>query len=299
MYDLLLQIALISAGIFAIVTILIVIALWRGRVNADPPSQEFGSHKSEIFWMIGPIIIVLWIAAISAKLILTMYAVPRVHPSPNEEADLELTVIGHQWWWEVRYSDSGITAANEIHLPVGKKIRIKLESPDVIHSFWVPQLARKMDVIPGRKNYLWLEANNPGVYQGRCAEFCGTQHAWMNFKIYALSGEEFANWQADQQLIPDKPTKADAIAGERIFFSKTCVNCHSIQGTDATATIGPNLTKVASRKELAGGAIKNSTQNLTLWMKNPQAIKPGCKMPNFKFDEQQLRQIVAYLESLH
>ena len=298
-YDLFLMVLFISAGIFFLVTLLIVIALWRGRRKNDLPEQNFGNRSADIFWLIGPVIITLWIAAISAKLVLTMNAVPLAHPPLDESADAELTVIAHQWWWEVRYHDSDLTAANEIHIPVGKKIRVKLESADVIHSFWVPQLARKMDVIPGYENYIWLEANRPGIYQGRCAEFCGNQHAWMNFKVYALRANEFIKWQETAAEPTRKPVSAEAIAGEKLFFSQTCANCHAISGTTAKATIGPSLSKVAYRKELGAGVLQNSTENLRLWMKDPQSIKPGCKMPNFNFNDQQVREIVAYLESLN
>ena len=205
MYDLFLWVLLISAAIFMIVAVLIIVALWRGRANAELPKQDFGSHRAEMFWMVGPVLVVLWIAAISAKLILTMNAVPKSHPPRQQTADAELTVIGHQWWWEVKYNGSGITAANEIHLPMGKKIRVKLESSDVIHCFWVPQLARKMDVIPGRENYIWIQADKPGVYQGRCAEFCGTQHAWMNFKVYVLDPQSYANWETGRKRLPRQP----------------------------------------------------------------------------------------------
>jgi cytochrome c oxidase subunit 2 len=298
MYDLFLWVLLISAAIFMIVAVLIIVALWRGRANAELPKQDFGSHRAEMFWMVGPVLVVLWIAAISAKLILTMNAVPKSHPPRQQTADAELTVIGHQWWWEVKYNGSGITAANEIHLPMGKKIRVKLESSDVIHCFWVPQLARKMDVIPGRENYIWIQADKPSVYQGRCAEFCGTQHAWMNFKVYVLDPQSYANWETRQKAVAAAPRQPDAVAGQAIFFSQTCINCHSIQGTPATASIGPDLTHVSQRKELGGGVIENSTENLARWMKNPQAIKPGCKMPDFKFSDDQVRQIVAYLQSI-
>jgi len=170
----------------------------------------------------------------------------------------------------------------------------------VIHCFWIPQLARKIDVIPGRDNYVWLEATKPGIYQGRCAEYCGTQHAWMGFQVFALAEADYASWQEGRSTaLPSASTEdADAKAGEKLFFAHTCANCHTIQGTRATASIGPDLTHIGSRKEIGGGALENSTANLKLWMKNPQAIKPGCKMPDFKFSDEHVTQIVAYLESL-
>ena len=297
-YDLFIEVLLISGIIFIIVAVLIVIALWRGRAQTSLPAQEFGSHKAEMYWMVGPIIVVLWITAISAKLMLTVNAVPKAHPNADPEVEADLTVIGHQWWWEIRHKDSGIVSANEIHIPSGKKLLVRLQSADVIHCFWVPELARKMDVIPGRNNYIWLEANQPGAYQGRCSEYCGTQHAWMNFMVYAHAPADYDNWQNSVQELPKESSDPDALAGKRLFFSLTCSNCHAIRGTAAKATIAPDLTDVASRKELAGGAIENSRENLALWLKNPQAIKPGCKMPNFNLNDDHTRQLVAYLESL-
>lgn len=298
MFDLFLMVLVISGVILAIVAGLVGVAVWRGRTRATLPKQDFGSHRREIYWMVGPVIIVIWITAISTNLILTINAVPKVHLSHDEVGEADITVTGHQWWWEIVHNQSGVVAANEVYIPAGKRVRVKLQSADVIHCFWVPQLARKMDVVPGRDNYIWLEANRPGTYQGRCAEFCGTQHAWMNFKVYALSSDEYASWEASAKRKPGTPVEADAVAGEQLFFAHTCVNCHAIEGTDAVATIGPDLTHVTSRKELAGGAIENSPENLTLWLKNPQAIKPGCKMPDFKLNADHVRQLVAYLESL-
>ncbi|TWT35403.1 Cytochrome c oxidase subunit 2 precursor [Posidoniimonas corsicana] len=297
-FDLFWLVMLISAGIFTVVAVLIIVALWRGRSRVELPTQEFGSARSEMYWMVGPAIVVVWIAAISANLILTVNAVPAIHSPHDASAEPEITVIGHQWWWEVRHHASGIVSANEIYIPVGKRIRVRLQSADVIHSFWVPQLARKMDAIPGRDNFIWLEANNPGGYQGLCSEFCGTQHAWMNFKVYALPPGEYAAWESARLAAPADPAGADATAGQRLFGSLSCVNCHAINGTGAVATIGPDLSHIASRKELAGGALENSPENLARWLADPQAIKPGCKMPNFRLTEPHVRQLVAYLETL-
>lgn len=295
-HDLFVQVLIISAGIFMIVAGLICFALWRFRSQEALPEQDFGSEKKEIAWIVGPAIIVLWIAAISAKLVLTLNAVPRAHPDGNGDADLVVT--GHQWWWEVQYPSSGIVAANEVHIPIGKKLRVKLQSDDVIHCFWVPRLARKMDAIPGRENYIWLEASEPGVYQGRCAEFCGQQHAWMNFKVYAHSPEDYATWEANHVKTPAAPEASDAVAGKQLFLSLTCEQCHTVAGTPAVARIAPDLTHIASRKELGGGVITNTPENLRLWLHNPQALKPGCKMPNFKLTDDHLDQLVAYLETL-
>lgn len=295
-HDLFVQVLWISAAIFAIVSGLILIAISRGQRRASLPDQNFGNEKAEIAWMVGPIIIVLWLAAVSAKLVLTINAVPKADPPGGSDA--EITVTGHQWWWQVNYADSDIVAANEIHIPVGKKLRVRLESADVIHCFWVPQLTRKMDMIPGRENFVWLEASEPGEYQGRCAEFCGDQHAWMEFKVFAYTPANYERWQAGHEIATPKPVATAASAGHRLFMSMTCCECHAISGTAAVAGYAPDLTHLASRTKIGGGVLANNPENLRRWLANPQEVKPGCKMPNFKLNSEQLDQLVAYLETL-
>jgi cytochrome c oxidase subunit 2 len=248
--------------------------------------------------MVIPVMIVLWIGAYTAYLILTLNAYPHADPAIDQTAKAELTIVGHQWWWEVRYNEAGVVGSNEVHIPVGKKLRVQVTAADVIHCFWVPQLARKMDAIPGRENYIWLEASRPGVYQGRCAEFCGNQHAWMNFKVYAHEPADFERWLAEEATVPAKPTADKAIAGEKLFFSQTCVNCHTIAGTAAEVRIGPNLTHLARRKELGGGVLENTPENLRRWLKDPHTFKPACFMPDFQFSDEEVNQLASYLEGL-
>tara|TARA_R110002111_G_scaffold227346_2_gene288906 strand:+ start:33702 stop:34667 length:966 start_codon:yes stop_codon:yes gene_type:complete len=302
-HDLFLLVLLISAVIFAIVAGLILLAISRGRQRQTLPEQDFGSEKSEIFWMIGPVIIVIWLVAISANLIITLNAIPQADPDGKTDInDIDLIVIGHQWWWEVKYPKSGVITANEIYIPADKKkkFRVKVSSADVIHCFWVPQLGRKIDAIPGRDNYIWLQASEPGSYQGRCSEYCGAQHAWMNFKVYAVTDAEFDQWVASEQLASKQPKLLSPLAnsGKQFFFQATCPQCHTIYGTPAEATIGPDLTHFARRKEIGAGVIENTSKNLALWLKDPQALKPGCKMPDFKLSDEHLKQLVAYLETL-
>lgn len=299
--NLFMQVLVISAIIFAIVAGLILVAIYRGRRRHSLPEQDFGSEKAEIAWMVGPVIIVIWLVAISANLVITLNAIPKADPDGKTDlSEIDLIVTGHQWWWEIEYPKSGVISANEIYIPVGKKLRIKVSSDDVIHCFWVPQLGRKIDAIPGRDNYIWLEASKSGSYQGRCSEYCGAQHAWMNFKVYAIPNEEYEQWILSENRAIKRPKLLSplATAGKQFFLQATCQQCHTIAGTSAKAMIGPDLTHFARRKEIGSGVIENSPKNLALWLKNPQALKPGCKMPDFKLSDEHLKQLVAYLETL-
>jgi len=299
--DLFVQVLIISAGIFAIVSGLICVALYRFRVTENLPVQDFGSHRREIAWMAGPVIIVIWIAVISIKLILTLNALPTQYAkgaSSNGDDGIDIIVTGHQWWWEVEYTDSGIVSANEIHIPTGKKLRVALRSADVIHCFWVAQLTRKMDAIPGHENFVWLEADKPGTYQGRCAEYCGTQHAWMNFLVIAHEPDDFVAWQQREKQTPAAPNEKLAADGAALFMKLTCSQCHAVDGTEAKEDFAPDLTHLASRAQVGAGVLENTPENLRTWLANPQAVKPGCKMPNFKLKDEQLDQLVAYLETL-
>ncbi len=283
----------LCALIFVSVVGLIVIAVLRFRAkDSSIPEREFGHKRVEIAWTVGPALVVFWLAVITYKLVLTIEHVPKHAPEPGEP---DLVIVGHQWWWEARYPQSGVVAANEIHIPTGRRFRVKLQSADVVHSFWVPKLARKIDAIPGKDNFIALQANRAGTYQGWCTEFCGVQHAWMKFIVVAQEPSRFAQWE-QQQLRPLAASRAQpALDGEKLFFAQTCANCHSIRGTDASATAGPDLTHLSSRSILAAGASTNSRESLTRWLRDPQTIKPGCKMPDFKFTDEQVDQLVAYL----
>ena len=298
MLDVFIQVSWLSLGIFVLVVGLLILAILTRQKPDVLPAQDTGGHKKEVLWIVGPCLVVVWLFVISTKLILAMNAMPKSHPPTEDLADGEILVTAHQWWWEVSYGDTDLSGANEIYIPINSKIRVRLQSADVIHSFWVPQLARKMDVIPGRDNYVWLEASQPGAYQGRCAEYCGTQHAWMNFVVYALSPDEYESWRSGETIDPPVVKQNDASAGEKLFFAHTCVNCHTIKGTTSLAKIGPDLTDVSRRKLLGGGVLKNNRENLVRWIQNAQEYKPGCKMPTFRLSDQQANQLAAYLESL-
>ncbi|MCB8821792.1 cytochrome c oxidase subunit II [Microvirga rosea] len=215
---------------------------------------------------------------------------------------LTIKVTGHQWWWQVDYEDEQpnrtFTTANEIHIPVGEPVRLKLEASDVIHSFWVPSLMGKMDNIPGRQNVIELQADREGVYRGQCAEFCGWQHAHMAMLIVAKPKAEFENWK-NQQIASASPPSDDAQKrGEQVFFTSPCVMCHSVRGTSAGGRVGPDLTHVGSRLTLAAGTLQNTRGNLAAWIVDPQRIKPGTNMPLMQINPQDLDLLVSYLEGL-
>jgi len=263
---------------------------FRHRPGSEEPTSYFGSRKLEIIWTVGPTLTVIWL------LILTARAMRRSDPPANREPDL--IVIAHQWWWEVRYPKTGVVTANEIHIPVGTKWLLLLKSADVIHDFWVPSLARKMDVIPGYTNHIWLEAGARGKYAGTCAEYCGAQHAWMRFSVIVQSPTSFAAWLRGQETSAVPPATDSAKDGLKIFQTMTCINCHSIQGVCVAASAAPDLTHLAGREMMGAGVLSNSQVNLFRWLKNPQTIKPACFMPNLKLADAQAGALASYLETL-
>lgn len=207
-------------------------------------------------------------------------------------------VVGHMWWWEVRYPESGVVSANEIHIPAGKPVRLELTSIDVIHSFWVPRLNGKRDMIPGIENSFWIQADQPGIYRGQCGEYCGTQHANMAFEVIALESADFDAWLVAQKTKPPDPEKSGTEYGLRVFLKAGCVQCHSIQGTETAGNAGPDLTHLGSRRMIGGAMRPNTRGNLAGWIADPQAIKPGSKMPRTYLAADELQALVAYLESL-
>jgi cytochrome c oxidase subunit II len=220
-----------------------------------------------------------------------------VRRGPPEDSDpLHVTVIGHQWWWEYRYPDHGVTTANELHVEAGRPVVVDLESMDVVHSFWVPRLAGKTDVVPGRTNRMWFMANEPGIYQGQCAEYCGMQHANMLLIVQAQPREQFVAWLEQQRQPGQRDAKAQA--GRDLFLANACANCHAIAGTVAQGTFGPDLTHLMSRQTLASGMVPNNRDQLTQWVLDPQTIKPGCLMPGMHMGQREVDGIVSYLQTL-
>jgi cytochrome c oxidase subunit 2 len=220
--------------------------------------------------------------------------------SASSDEALEIRVRGYQWWWAVDYldSDRGFTTANEIHLPVGRPAHIHLAAMDVIHSFWVPNLAGKQDLIPGRDNDIWITPAEPGSYRGQCAEFCGMQHAHMSLLVIVESPQDFERWRGDQMQMAQVAATAEQQSGQAALESGACAACHTIRGTTARGTTGPDLTHVASRKFIAAGALENTRGSVAAWLADPQTIKPGNNMPMVSLSPGELRAISAYLAGL-
>jgi cytochrome c oxidase subunit II len=225
-----------------------------------------------------------------------------IQDAPEPAGAIEVTVIGHQYWWEFRYPKLGIVTANELHIPVSGPDHptptfLQLLSADTDHSFWVPELAGKTDLIPNHPNRMWLDPQSTGVFVGQCAQYCGTQHAKMLLRVSVDGPEEFAAWIQAQQ----KPAVEDAaaIAGRRVFERNACMNCHAVGGTSADGRFGPDLTHLMSRATIAAGAAQNTPDNLRLWIQNPSAIKPGSLMPAMHLSDADLNAVVSYMETLH
>ena len=271
--------------IFVLVTSFVIYAVirYRDRPGAAEARQVFGSLKLETVCIV---VLILSLAVLADIMARTMMA---GDPSTaNSRADIR--IVAHQWWWEIYYLKSGVVTANEIHIAVGRRVLIDFRSADVIHDFWVPELGRKIDIIPGHPNRLWVEADRAGTYLGVCAEFCGTEHAWMRLMVVAEPQDRFAAWIAHQLGIPASPSTAAEQLGATIYRESICTNCH-------LRSIGPDLTHLASRRTLAAGVLDNTPENLAAWLRDPDQFKPGSNMPNFRLRDNEIRALVAYLET--
>jgi cytochrome c oxidase subunit II len=281
----------ISAFVVVVVSALIVASIRRRRR---------GDRDETPRWAMGLILgggVIFPVAVLAVLWGLTLRDVAILDEPPSEPT-VRIEVVGKRWWWDVRYPEQGVVTANEIHVPVGEVVDLSLRSADIIHSFWVPELMPKTDMIPGRDNRMWLRADRAGVYRGQCAEFCGLQHARMAFLVIVEPRSEFDAWVADQSADAAAPADPEAAAGLRAFLGSPCVGCHTIRGTEAAGTLGPDLTHVASRDTLAAATIPNTRENLLAWITNSQDIKPGNLMPPMELPAEELRAIVAYLETL-
>ncbi len=266
----------------------------RGRYDQHgtaEPRQIFGSRKLEVLWTLVPL------AIVTGLFIVTVRAMVLIDAPQDSDHSPDLVITGHQWWWEARYPN-GVVVPWDIHIPAGRRLRARIESADVIHDFWAPNLARKMDAVPGRWGYIWLEADTPGTYAGTCSEFCGAEHAWMRFRVIAEPQAGFEAW-LERQAQPSPEPTGIAVEGARLFQSKKCADCHSVTGTGGKAAEkGPSLAHLPGRESLGGGISPNTPANLMLWLTNPQAAKPGNRMPDTALSAPERDALLAYLESL-
>lgn len=286
---------------------LVVCAAWfyivfrfREKKTQSAPAQIHGNHTLEVIWTAIPILILAIIAVPTVR----YYTSGATQAAAGEET-LRVKATGYQWWFSFEYPQENITTGNELVIPVGKWVHLDLEAKDVIHSFWVPKLAGKVDMIPGRVNQLQIKAEETGIFWGQCAEYCGSSHAKMRFRVVVKSQEEYDRWvaarQAHANVIPPEGTLEHK--GYMIFMGQTdpkrvCFSCHAIDGTDAQGVAGPNLTNLGERTTIAAGVLDHTPDNLKAWLRNPPAIKPGSKMPNFGLSEEEIEALAAYLQSL-
>lgn len=285
---------IVAAIVFLLVLGLSVISAIRfhSSKRPDEPKQIFGNNKLEIFWTTASFI------AVAVFFVISVRSMQAINAPADKNRKADIVVVGHQWWWEMRYRQYGFTTANELHIPENKKLLMRMESADVIHDWWVPSLGRKIDLIPGRSNYQWIQADTAGTYEGTCSEYCGAQHAWMRIRVIAQTEANYEKWVKKHQEIPPVPKDSLAREGAKLFQSKTCSNCHTIRGTAASKRVGPDLTHMQSRETLLSGMFKNTQENLRRWLKNPQKVKEGAHMPNFNLSDHELDALVAYLEEL-
>ena len=299
--DLFLLVFWTAVVVFVLVegALIFILFRYRRRPTEDRlPAQTHGSTPLEIGWTIVPVVLLAVMA------IPTVRDIRFISDVPNDRGDvLNVNVFAQQWWWGFQYPDSGVVTADELYIPVGRPVKVTLQSNDIIHSFWVPNLAGKTDVVPSKNpkqklNTMWLEAKEPGRYQGQCAEFCAQSHAKMKFEVVAVPEADFQTWLQQQNAPAATPTGA-AFQGMQTFNGLPCIGCHSIKGNPAAVgTFGPNLTHFASRDRFAGNWLENNTENLHDWLKDPPAIKPGSRMPNYNLSDDQINQLIAYLQSL-
>ena len=290
----------ITGIIFVVVFTLLAYSVVKFRTRVGDagrePAQVYGSTQIELAWTIIPILIVVVLFLATGRVI------HAIQDAPELMGAVEVTAIGHQYWWEFRYPRLGIVTANELHIPVSDPAHptaafLNLLSADTDHSFWVPELAGKTDLIPDHPNRMWMDPHRTGIFLGQCAQYCGTQHAKMLLRISVDNPDDFAAWVREQQ----QPAVEDAsvAAGRRIFQNTACINCHSVGGTNANGRFGPDLTHLMSRSTIAAGAAENSPKNLRLWVQDPSAIKPGSLMPAMKLSDADLDAVVSYMETLH
>jgi cytochrome c oxidase subunit 2 len=288
---------LVVAGVVFLGAVFLLLAAWvlRGRegVPRFGDSTRLTTGAVVLFGMVVPIVVLVAVFIVANLVVLKDTEAPRAATTA-----MTIEVIAHQWFWEVRYPGTTAVTANEIHIPARTRVNVVAKSADVIHSFWVPRLNRKIDTVPGHPNRLLLYADEPGVYRGQCAEFCGLQHAHMGTYVFADPPQRFRRWLDNMAAPRAAPATAAERRGERVFLTNQCASCHTIRGTAAHGTVGPDLTHVATRRTLAALAIPNDGRFLASWIAQPQHVKPGTRMPTLGLTRAERRDVVAYLESL-
>jgi cytochrome c oxidase subunit II len=290
----------ISIVVVVVITALLIYGLLGARRYSSMATEEreLGPAGGGLAWLyVGVGVSTAVLFATAAWAMVTLAATEPPHGKPA----FTIEITGHQWWWQVRYlSDQPsrtFNTANEIHIPVGEPVRVKLASADVIHSFWIPALGGKTDLIPGQTNVTWIEADKPGIYRGQCTEYCGKQHAKMRLSVVASKPKAFDKWWNAQLKGAPPPKSETAVAGEATFIQK-CGICHTVRGTRAQGIVGPNLSHLMERHTIAAGVLPNNTGSLAGWISNPQAVKPGSYMPQPEVSPAQLQRILAFLQTL-
>lgn len=285
------------AGVVFLGAVALLVLAWFRRDRRGLPlvgeNERFNTGLVVTFGMAIPLTVVS-VVFVFANLVVMRDTEP---PRP-EHTSMTVVAIGHQWWWEIRYPRSGVVTANEIHIPARTRINLVARTADVIHSFWVPELNRKIDMIPGQKNRIELYAEASGTYRGQCSEFCGLQHANMAFTVVAEPQRPFEAWLRHEQQPAAAPAGGEAARGEEVFMNSACASCHTIGGTEARGVVGPDLTHVAARTRLAAETIPNRHGYLNSWIRDPQSIKPGNKMPGLELTDPEFRALVTYLSGL-
>lgn len=292
--DLFMSIVAWAVVVFVVVEglLLWVVFRYRDRGGDEMPEPVHGSTLLEIGWTLVPAVILVLIA------VPTIRTIWQVDNPPTAADPLQIEVVGHQWWWEFNYPEQEITTANEIHVPVGRTVQLTMTSADVIHSFWVPRVAGKRDVNPEETTGLWFTVDSAGRYPGQCAEYCGTSHALMQMELVAHEPDSFRDWVRNQQMPADTPQSELARQGMDAFVQNACFSCHVVEGTMAEGRIGPDLTHVASRNRIAAGMLPNDSASMARWLEDPQAVKPANLMAIPDLDDETIRQLIAYLQSL-
>jgi cytochrome c oxidase subunit 2 len=286
----------VAGTVFGGAVFLLLLGYLRRR---SPGLPLIGNHEKVSMALVLVFGIAIPLAVNVSLFVVANFVVARATEAPDTRTTpLTIQVVGHQWWWEVHYPGTTAVTANEIHIPVGTRVNVRATTADVIHSFWVPQLNRKIDMIPGHPNRVLLEADRPGRYRGQCAEFCGPQHAHMAMYVFADPPDRYKAWLAHMAAPRVKPAGAEAARGEQVFDNQACASCHQIRGTPARGRIGPDLTHVGNRTTLAALAIPNRPADLAEWIRDPQHVKPGNRMPGLNLPDQDFRAVVAYVEGL-